>query len=84
MKDNTTVSTQCLDVAKQLQKLGIECFINDSIRIKYNKEFNKYVLYNDCTINIINIINIRKQQAYNEKAVKSSWDIFKINKSWDL
>ncbi len=44
----------CVTVAKQLRALGVECFINDSSKIIYNKENDRYIIQPTCAIHIIN------------------------------
>ena len=44
----------CVTVAKQLRALGVECFINDSSKIIYNKENNRYIIQPTCAIHVIN------------------------------
>jgi hypothetical protein len=44
----------CVTVAKQLRALGVECFINDSSKIIYNKENDSINTPNNTTTKKVN------------------------------
>ena len=49
----------CVTVAKHLRTLGVECFVNDSSKIVYNKEVNRYIIQPTCIINVTSINTAR-------------------------
>lgn len=84
MNKTPQMSNNCIDLAKTLQKIGIECTINDSVRIKYDKRFNKYIIHNDCVIHVTNTnTNTNTNTVYNVKAMGTFSDLLQNNKSWN-